>query len=182
MVIIVVRKLLDFVFTRQELKILDDIMPESTKRKREEEKEAKKGENEGNTGATTLIPNASSGNVSIPLANGNILKIPVDKIGTGEKQADINISEQLSKSNAWRSINASNGKSQPVNGHKKNRGNKKDAKSDEEQHRLSTMREEDDEEDCGITIKVDAPTPIPSSSGHCSPNEDKKGNNNETPV
>lgn len=35
---IVVRKLLDYVFTQRELKILDDIMPESTKRKDEEER------------------------------------------------------------------------------------------------------------------------------------------------
>ena len=25
------------------------------------------------------------------------------------------------------------------------------------------MREEDDEDDCGITIRIDAPTPIPSA-------------------
>lgn len=34
---IVVRKLLDFFFTQRELKILDDVMPESNKRKQEEE-------------------------------------------------------------------------------------------------------------------------------------------------
>lgn len=37
-VMIVVRKLLDWVFTQRELKILDDIMPESTKRRDEEER------------------------------------------------------------------------------------------------------------------------------------------------
>lgn len=36
-VMIVVRKLLDYVFSQRELKILDDIMPEGTKRKEEEE-------------------------------------------------------------------------------------------------------------------------------------------------
>ncbi len=35
---IVVRKLLDYVFTQRELKILDDIMPENSKRKDEEER------------------------------------------------------------------------------------------------------------------------------------------------
>lgn len=35
------RKSLDFVFTRRELSILDDVMPESTKRKWEEEKRRK---------------------------------------------------------------------------------------------------------------------------------------------
>lgn len=42
---IVVRKLLDFFFTQRELKILDDVMPESTKRKQAEE-ERKKAEME----------------------------------------------------------------------------------------------------------------------------------------
>ncbi|UYV66706.1 SLC4A7 [Cordylochernes scorpioides] len=37
-VMIGVRKLLDFVFTQRELKILDDVMPESTRRKHEEER------------------------------------------------------------------------------------------------------------------------------------------------
>ena len=34
-----IRKLLDFVFTQRELKILDDVMPESAKRSKEEEKQ-----------------------------------------------------------------------------------------------------------------------------------------------
>jgi len=38
---IVVRKLLDFVFSQRELKILDDVMPESTKRNEEEEERRK---------------------------------------------------------------------------------------------------------------------------------------------
>lgn len=176
-----IRKLLDFVFTRQELKILDDIMPESTKRKREEEKELKKkgidGDGSGETGTGLLLKNASSGNVSIPLANGNILKIPVDKI-TNKNLGNINISEQLSKSGAWTSIDneKQNGKSDNFNKLKKRNVTKKDAINEEEQKRLSTMREEDDEEDCGITIKVDAPTPRQRSV----PNEDSK--NGETPV
>lgn len=178
-------------------------MPESTKRKKIEEKELlqkneddKSGPGGGGGGiggtAVGLLPNTSSGNVTIPLANGNVLKIPVSKIGSEEeKEPDINITEQLAKSNAWRSINhdsngtqtkppttaAQNGGSSGQK--KKNRVNKKDAKSEEEQKRLSTMREEDDEEDCGITIKVDAPTPVPTAVN--SP-KDESSKNNETPV
>lgn len=188
-VIILARKMLDFVFSRKELKILDDIMPESTKRKREEEKELFKKESEAEAdkkspiSPTGIMPNTSSGNMSIPLANGNILKIPLQQ----SENEQLNISEQLCKSDAWRSVNQKNGKTVPTavtvtkptngNGGKKKRGNvKKDAKTEEEQKRLSTMREEDDEEDCGITIKVDAPTPIPSS------NVSNDERNSETPV
>lgn len=180
-VIIVIRKLLDFVFTRKELKILDDIMPESTKRKREEEKELFKKEAEGDLSPlgspSSMMPNTSSGNLNIPLANGNVLKIPVVKGDEG-----LNITTAMDLSSAWQSVNQKNGKTcnakQPSNG-KKKRCNAKDAKSEEEQKRLSTMQE-DEEEDCGITIKVEAPTPIPSgASGHTSPND---GRNGETPV
>lgn len=186
-VIIVVRKCLDFIFSRKDLKVLDDIMPESTKRKREEEKELFKKEAEAELSSpgspgSGLVPNSSS--INIPLANGNIMKIPVSQL----ENDSVNISEQLSMSDAWKSVNQTNGKStgpvtvtvtKPSNGNgKKKRGNaKKDAKTEEEQKRLSTMREEDDEEDCGITIKVEAPTPIPSTAvGHGSPND------GETPV
>ena len=103
MVIIFIRKLLDLFFTRNELKLLDDVMPEHTKRKREEEKLEKEAE-EVKIGGN-LIPNASSGNVAIPLANGNILKIPVDKFSAEQdKPCAINITEQLAKSGTWKSI------------------------------------------------------------------------------
>lgn len=65
---------------------------------------------------------------------------------------------------------------------KKKRGSKKDAKTEEERQRLSTMTEVDDEEDCGITIRIDAPTPIPSNLN--SPQDDSQANGSsvETPV
>lgn len=178
MVIILVRKCLDFVFTRQELKILDDVLPESTRRSRLEEKEKEK-EAEKSGGAVGIVPNESSGNVTIPLANGNVLKIPVSKLNSQDDSAtsspSINISDQLTKSGVWKSIEgqktAANGKTK--DGLKKRNVGKKDALSEEEQRRLSVMCEEDDEEDCGITIKVDAPTPTPRKLSN---------DNSETPV
>ena len=111
-----VRKLLDFVFTRKELKLLDDIMPEHIKRKQEEEKLVKEEEQQ----VGHLMPNASSGNVAIPLANGNILKIPVDKFNTNDQQCAINISEQLTKSNAWKTIDQQGNKKNLKNQDKAN--------------------------------------------------------------
>ncbi|XP_023223623.1 sodium-driven chloride bicarbonate exchanger-like [Centruroides sculpturatus] len=217
-VMIGVRKLLDFVFTQRELKLLDDVMPEHTKKKREEDmrkhEEEKKGAfteplanalefscTFGSPNETSywnqyqgmLLPNASSGNVAIPLANGNILKVPVEKFkGENESgdQSAINISEQLAQTGLWQSIDQQVQKTpqlQPksvfVNAvsRKKKRGRaKKDAKNEEERRRLSTMAEEDDEDDCGITIKIDAPTPCPSNgpSLHNSPTD----KHNETSV
>lgn len=49
------------------------------------------------------------------------------------------------------------------------------------------MAEEDDEDDCGIMIRIDAPTPTPSNaaSAHSSPKHSRKnvtGDQNETSV
>ena len=96
-VIIAVRKLLEYFFSMEELKALDDIIPESTKKSREEEKQ--KIEDEG-AGEGLLAKSGSSGKVAIALANGNILKIPMENI----QQDQLNISEQLTKSNAWKSV------------------------------------------------------------------------------
>ncbi|KAG8189148.1 hypothetical protein JTE90_018441 [Oedothorax gibbosus] len=191
-VMIGVRKLLDFCFTQRELKILDDVMPESSKRAREEA-EAKAREAEEMQGG--LVPNASSGNVAITLANGNILKVPVEKFNDEPDQSAINISEQLAQTGIWKSIDQQSAKSQntPIivepkvtNGSssKKKRGKKKDAICEEEHKRLSTMAEEDDEDDCGIMIRIDAPTPTPSAlpSAHNSPKHQRKADQNETSV
>jgi len=141
-----------------------------------------------------IHPSGSSGNVAIPLANGNILKIPVDKFSTTDAEAaqqlTINISEQLTKSSAWKTIEQKNCVSKctivtpttstlsTATAKKcKNRSNgSKDALTVDEEKRLSTMNE-DEEDDCGITIRIDGPTPVPSSlpSAHTSPTE-------ETPV
>lgn len=106
-----VRKLLDFVFTQRELKILDDVMPEH--RRKEIEDLTRDGEelkDELNQ-APGIIPNASSGNVAIPLANGTILKIPVDNFTEPPNQAAMNITEQLAKSGAWKNVDKKNSKS-----------------------------------------------------------------------
>lgn len=177
-VIILIRKLLDFVFTRKELKILDDIMPESAKRKREEEKELCKdgGEKDGASGPGSpgghIVSNISSGNMTIQMANGNVMKIPVSP---KSDEPTLNITEAMSKSSAWTAVNSEKNGNGAKNNAKaqKKRCTAKDAKTEEEQKRLSTMREEDDEEDCGITIKVEAPTPVPSKA---------KDADGETPV
>lgn len=143
-VMIGIRKSLDFLFTRRELKILDDVMPETTKRTEEERRQL-----EGEEGNTDIDP---TGNLQIPLANGNIMKIPL---------ASINISEEVNKTGIWKQVNEGSSaykddkkKKSPIKNSSKSkkRGNKKDAVTDDEKTRLSTMAEEEEEE--GLTIKV----------------------------
>lgn len=192
-VMIGVRKLLDFIFTQRELKVLDDVMPEHTKKKREEDK-MKEAEQEEFEMKNALLPEASSGNVAIALVNGNLIKVPMEKYKEEAELPQINITEQLSQTGLWQAIDQHNhhkgsnpssvggSKAADDGSRKKKRGSKKDALNEEERKRLSTMAEEDDEEDCGITIRIDAPTPVPSKHG--SPQEAKKPfpNGSETSV
>ncbi|KAK6632261.1 hypothetical protein RUM44_007302 [Polyplax serrata] len=180
-VMIGIRKSLDFVFTRRELKILDDVMPEVTKRSKEDEWNLKGEENQN-------LEFPPGGNLQIPLANGNIMKIPL---------ASINISEEVNKSGVWKTVNDNNcdkSKSQQKTSSKsKRRGSKKDALSDEERRRLSTMNEAEEDDDaprCGITIKVGADSQVESQVNPVSAaemivsvsREDSEGHLTETSV
>ncbi|KAH6939873.1 hypothetical protein HPB50_021919 [Hyalomma asiaticum] len=106
-VMIGVRKLLDFIFTQRELKVLDDIMPEHTKKKREEDK-MKEAEREEFEMKNALLPEASSGNVAIALVNGNLIKVPMEKYKEEAELPQINITEQLSQTGLWQAIDQHN--------------------------------------------------------------------------
>ncbi|XP_076313064.1 electroneutral sodium bicarbonate exchanger 1-like isoform X14 [Tachypleus tridentatus] len=182
-VMIFIRKLLDFIFTQRELKILDDVMPESTRKKLEEDKRKLEEEEKNDTSTEkvgVIPPNASSGNVAIPLANGNILKIPFTKFKEENEQlnsdqSNINISEQLNKTGLWQSLQQKEHstpkiqqKDNPSNlmipSSLKKRSNKNDSINDDERKRLSTMAEDEEEDDCGIRIRIQEPSPVTSKS------------------
>ncbi|KAK9754989.1 Band 3 cytoplasmic domain [Popillia japonica] len=141
-VMIGIRKSLDFIFTRRELKILDDVMPELSKRNQQEQMEQ--------DAEAKPLQVESSGNLKISLANGNIMNIPLSAI---------NISEEVNKTGIWKQVNENNkrdkDKKKNVTGRfKKKKHMKKEDKREEKtklEKRLSTMAEEDEEE--GIMIK-----------------------------
>ncbi|XP_046607343.1 sodium-driven chloride bicarbonate exchanger [Neodiprion virginianus] len=149
-VMIGIRKSLDFFFTRRELKILDDVMPETSKKHAHDMQQLENGEDEEKS-----LGFGTSGNLQIPLANGNIMKIPL---------ASINISEEVNKTGIWQQVNEGNSTpgEKPKQQKMINVGKqKKHSRSKEtallmadETTRLTTMTEEE-EEDCGISIKVD---------------------------
>ncbi|XP_059059255.1 sodium bicarbonate cotransporter 3 isoform X2 [Achroia grisella] len=93
-VMIGIRKSLDCFFTRRELKILDDVMPEITKRNQDELRELGDVEDPSKTN-----PPPYEENLQIPLINGNIMNIPL---------ASINISEEVNKTGIWKQVNNSN--------------------------------------------------------------------------
>ncbi|XP_043801303.1 sodium-driven chloride bicarbonate exchanger isoform X6 [Apis laboriosa] len=145
MVMIGIRKSLDLMFTQRELKILDDIMPEPSKKHAEDLRQLENGEEQNESNPIGYGP---SGNIQISLANGNIMKIPM---------ASINISEEVNKTGIWQQVNEGNEKMKQVkliNAGKQKKHSKKDnLLMADETTRLTTMTEED-EDDSGISIKT----------------------------
>ncbi|XP_070164522.1 electroneutral sodium bicarbonate exchanger 1 isoform X8 [Polyergus mexicanus] len=142
-VMIGIRKSLDLMFTQRELKILDDVMPEPSKKHADDLRKLENGED------PTETMGYGPGNIQISLANGNIMKIPL---------ASINISEEVNKTGIWQQVNEGNEKSKQskslINVGKQKKHPKKDnSLLADETTRLTTMTEED-EDDSGISIKV----------------------------
>ncbi|XP_035776469.1 sodium bicarbonate cotransporter 3-like isoform X13 [Anopheles albimanus] len=126
-VMIGVRKSLDYLFTKRELKILDDIMPEMTKRARADDlHQLEDGEDSGQH---------SNDNLQLPLENGGG--------ALGDPKTKINISEEVNRTTIWKQVNNCNvlfTKKQPT-------GSQQLSKTSDHEKRLSTMREEEDETD-----------------------------------
>nr|XP_033188525.1 electroneutral sodium bicarbonate exchanger 1 isoform X9 [Bombus vancouverensis nearcticus] len=142
-VMIGIRKSLDLLFTQRELKILDDVMPEPSRKHAEDLRQLESGEEQNESMAY-----GPSGNIQISLANGNIMKIPM---------ASINISEEVNKTGIWQQVNESNEKTKQVklinSGKQKKHSKKENLLMADETTRLTTMTEED-EDDSGISIKT----------------------------
>ncbi|XP_011703365.1 PREDICTED: sodium bicarbonate cotransporter 3 isoform X6 [Wasmannia auropunctata] len=143
-VMIGIRKSLDLMFTQRELKILDDIMPEPSRKHADDLRKLENGEDHNET-----MGYGPPGNIQISLANGNIMKIPL---------ASINISEEVNKTGIWQQVNEGNEKTKQskslINVGKQKKHPKKDnSLLADETTRLTTMTEED-EDDGGISIKV----------------------------
>ena len=75
-----VRKLMEFVFSQRELKLLDDLMPEFTRRKKEDEakKDQNKNKNKLSEQTNQLHESASNKHISVELPNGHVMTIPVN--------------------------------------------------------------------------------------------------------
>ncbi|XP_072139279.1 sodium bicarbonate cotransporter 3-like isoform X4 [Mobula birostris] len=107
--LVFIRKLLDFCFTKRELSWLDDLMPESKKKKLEDMQKKKKETEE----AQRMLEVAESGTVQLPLEGGNILKIPVKSIKySPDDPSVVNISDEMANSAVWKALamNAENAK------------------------------------------------------------------------
>ncbi|XP_061411077.1 sodium bicarbonate cotransporter 3-like isoform X7 [Lethenteron reissneri] len=109
--LVFIRKLLDFCFTKRELSWLDDLMPESRKKKLEDalrEQEDSELRNSGGSRSREtqrMLEVAEVGTVQVPLEGGNVLKIPVKGIKFSQRDPSIiNISEEMSKTAVWKTL------------------------------------------------------------------------------
>jgi len=160
-----VRKALDWVFTKNEMKILDDILPEHKRTERLDD-DAEIEEDKTLPGAPGVGPEDNRGDggegggdrkskyvQEIPLANGCVVKIPGDL-------PDINISEEVNKSGVWKSLEANSNSNS--SGSIKKEGSKKEDTENIAKRRKSKTRQmsivdedaDESNEDTGITIKL----------------------------
>ena len=113
--IVFIRKLLDHVFTKKELQVLDDMLPDFHRKDRLDDEEALKVRAkkhldpnqpflEDEEPPVDRRPSSSlrftDTSVEIPMLNGSVMKIPHNTI----QQGDINITEEMNKSGCWKSL------------------------------------------------------------------------------
>eukprot|EP00794_Sanderia_malayensis_P004975 gene4975-5624_t len=174
-----IQLLLDRYFTTEELRSLDDILPEFKRKERDEAEEdccSKDGDENEEIKKTSLSQDGQA-NLKIPMMSGNIMKIsvPVDE--------PINISEEMKRCDAWKTVNSSNELAEKANhkrhskktsrstsSHKKSLRNRQLSEIEEEERFLKASidkgdnsvdrsnndyDDDDDEAHEFITIKID---------------------------
>ncbi|KAL3855166.1 hypothetical protein ACJMK2_014388 [Sinanodonta woodiana] len=94
-----VRKGMDWIFTQRELQWLDDIIPESHKREKEDMEKKKKTEQQ------SVKSLDDGGTVQVPLSSGNVINFPVERIiVSASLDSTMNISEEMAKTTIWKTI------------------------------------------------------------------------------
>ncbi|XP_062822503.1 electroneutral sodium bicarbonate exchanger 1 isoform X4 [Anolis carolinensis] len=106
--LVFVRKVMDFCFTKRELSWLDDLMPESKKKRLDDEKTAAEEENAGqmtedNQHTVIEIPVMKNGYPTTSGSEGSTTQsISPNKIRPDP--ADINISDEMPKTTVWKAL------------------------------------------------------------------------------
>ncbi|XP_049335197.1 electroneutral sodium bicarbonate exchanger 1 isoform X2 [Astyanax mexicanus] len=115
--LVFIRKLLDFCFTKRELSYLDDIMPESKKKKLDDASKTV----EEQESQEMLVDDSDRGedSVQIPMEISKTLHSPKTPDPRTDP-SDINISDEMSKTTVWKSL-SSNQKDTNRTGNKKAR-------------------------------------------------------------
>ncbi|GAA6086245.1 electroneutral sodium bicarbonate exchanger 1 isoform X2 [Tachysurus ichikawai] len=115
--LVFIRKLLDFCFSKRELSYLDDLMPESKKKKLDDA--SKKAEEESQE---MLVDDSDRGDekntVRIPMESSKLIQSPKTPDPRTDP-SDINISDEMSKTTVWKSLSSNHKDTQHAPGLKK---------------------------------------------------------------
>ncbi|XP_047669264.1 electroneutral sodium bicarbonate exchanger 1 isoform X2 [Tachysurus fulvidraco] len=115
--LVFIRKLLDFCFSKRELSYLDDLMPESKKKKLDDA--SKKAEEESQE---MLVDDSDRGDekntVRIPMESSKLIQSPKTPDPRTDP-SDINISDEMSKTTVWKSLSSNQKDTQRAAGLKK---------------------------------------------------------------
>ncbi|KAJ3609165.1 hypothetical protein NHX12_023689, partial [Muraenolepis orangiensis] len=112
--LVFIRKLLDFFFTKREMSWLDDLIPESKKKK---EDDKKKREREKLKAEAARLQGDEVAGLKICYEDPNHLSVPVKTLSgsSGSDPSVVNISDEMDKSGAWKAVNtATNPWNKPV--------------------------------------------------------------------
>ncbi|XP_036426744.1 electroneutral sodium bicarbonate exchanger 1 isoform X1 [Colossoma macropomum] len=116
--LVFIRKLLDFCFTKRELSYLDDLMPESKKKKLDDA--SKKAEEQESQ--EMLVDDSDRGDdksmVEISMESSKSLHSPKAPDPRTDP-SDINISDEMSKTTVWKSLSSNHKDTNRSSGHKK---------------------------------------------------------------
>ncbi|XP_043537876.1 electroneutral sodium bicarbonate exchanger 1-like isoform X2 [Chiloscyllium plagiosum] len=96
--LVFVRKLMDLCFLKRELSWLDDLMPESKKKKLDDAKKVKED------GESEKMLEPGDGGVHLPMESRKLLQSPVKSNIYRCDPSEINISDEMSKSTVWKAL------------------------------------------------------------------------------
>ncbi|CAI5437465.1 unnamed protein product [Caenorhabditis angaria] len=155
-VMVAIRKFMEKAFTTTDLKYLDDPMPDFHLRKKED---LKRRQSEGepveieidNENQATIHAVKTEAHLHIPMASGNVIKIPLAAIQ--EPSHQINLTKEVNNSGMWKHISSTDSKNSLV----------KDMPQEPESSNPAPIEQPEDDDD-PIMIKVIRPSPHPSQS------------------
>lgn len=158
-VMVAIRKGMEKAFTTTDLKYLDDPMPDFHLRKKED---AKRRQSEGEAveiefndeNQATIHAVKTEAHLHIPMASGNVIKIPLAAIS--EPSHSINLTKEVNNSGMWKHISSADSKNSLVRDIP--------ASSEPTSSREAAPIEQPEDDDDPIMIKVIRPSPHTSTS------------------
>ncbi|XP_064408479.1 electroneutral sodium bicarbonate exchanger 1 isoform X2 [Latimeria chalumnae] len=99
--LVFIRKLMDICFSKREMSWLDDIMPESKKKKLED---ANKKDKEDEHESEKMLDAAEENRAQLPTESRKLLSSPGKNISYRCDPSEINISDEMSKTTVWKAL------------------------------------------------------------------------------